>query len=392
MSDAGAAGTRRDTSGEAIAAWAAARGVRGGGARGGAGRHGRHRAPPRRVGGRRRGGPHPHHRRDRPRGPRRDAGGDARRAGRARRRASPSICGRGARPPFPRAVLSRGVAGVRGARAHREPPRLRRAGCGTASPPWTSWWTTRWTCCRAGPGTPDGAQGPHHARRPRGGGPRQRRVRGGRVRDGDGLGPRRRARRGAARGPRPPAAHGRAARAGGAAARRRGARRARGHLGLLEPTDADPAAAGAPPRASRAALVKPCDADEVVALGRRLIERKRLQERTGILGEHPGDPGGAHQDRAARAGLEHGADRGRVGDGQGAGGAGDPRPLAAARASRSSPSTARRSPRRCSSRSCSATRRGPSPARRSGGWAASSWRTAGPSSSTRSGRCRPRRR
>ncbi|MEK7668588.1 MAG: sigma-54 dependent transcriptional regulator [Gemmatimonadota bacterium] len=57
-------------------------------------------------------------------------------------------------------------------------------------------------------------------------------------------------------------------------------------LGLLEPTDADPAAL-----ASRLgitfALVKPCDAEEVVALGRRLIERKRLQERTGIIGEHP---------------------------------------------------------------------------------------------------------
>ena len=57
-------------------------------------------------------------------------------------------------------------------------------------------------------------------------------------------------------------------------------------LGLLEPTDAEPEA-----RAHRlgltAALVKPCVPEDVVALGRRLIERKRLQERTGILGEHP---------------------------------------------------------------------------------------------------------
>ena len=57
-------------------------------------------------------------------------------------------------------------------------------------------------------------------------------------------------------------------------------------LGLLEPTDADGDA-----RAHRvgltAALMKPCSPEEVVALGRRLIERKRLQERTGILGEHP---------------------------------------------------------------------------------------------------------
>ena len=58
-------------------------------------------------------------------------------------------------------------------------------------------------------------------------------------------------------------------------------------LGLLEPTDADPAAL-AHRLGISAALIKPCDADEVAALGRRLIERKRLQERTGIIGEHPG--------------------------------------------------------------------------------------------------------
>ncbi len=57
-------------------------------------------------------------------------------------------------------------------------------------------------------------------------------------------------------------------------------------LGLLEPTDADPAAA-ALRLGLTAALAKPLDASEVVALGRRLIERKRLQERTGILGDHP---------------------------------------------------------------------------------------------------------
>ncbi len=57
-------------------------------------------------------------------------------------------------------------------------------------------------------------------------------------------------------------------------------------LGLLEPTDADPAAA-AVRLGLTAALVKPVDAPEVVALGRRLIERKRLQERTRILGDHP---------------------------------------------------------------------------------------------------------
>lgn len=57
-------------------------------------------------------------------------------------------------------------------------------------------------------------------------------------------------------------------------------------LGLLEPTDADPASAALRLGLS-ATLIKPVDAAEVVALGRRLIERKRLQERTRILGDHP---------------------------------------------------------------------------------------------------------
>jgi DNA-binding NtrC family response regulator len=57
-------------------------------------------------------------------------------------------------------------------------------------------------------------------------------------------------------------------------------------LGLLEPTDADPAAV-AQRLGLTAAVVKPVDAEEMVALGRRLIERKQLQERTGILGDHP---------------------------------------------------------------------------------------------------------
>ena len=57
-------------------------------------------------------------------------------------------------------------------------------------------------------------------------------------------------------------------------------------LGLLEPTDADPAAL-AQRLGLTAALVKPCDPVEVAALGKRLVERKRLQERTGIIGDHP---------------------------------------------------------------------------------------------------------
>ncbi len=58
-------------------------------------------------------------------------------------------------------------------------------------------------------------------------------------------------------------------------------------LGLVEGTDADP-----PALARRlglaGVLAKPAPADEVVAAGRRLIERKKLQVRTGILGEDPG--------------------------------------------------------------------------------------------------------
>jgi DNA-binding NtrC family response regulator len=56
-------------------------------------------------------------------------------------------------------------------------------------------------------------------------------------------------------------------------------------LGLLEPTDAD--AANVVYRLGLTAVAtKPVDAPDVVALGRRLIERKQLQERTGILGDH----------------------------------------------------------------------------------------------------------
>jgi DNA-binding NtrC family response regulator len=57
-------------------------------------------------------------------------------------------------------------------------------------------------------------------------------------------------------------------------------------LALLEPTDADPVAA-AHRMGVTAAVPKPVDAGETVALARRLIERKQLQERTGILGDHP---------------------------------------------------------------------------------------------------------
>ncbi len=57
-------------------------------------------------------------------------------------------------------------------------------------------------------------------------------------------------------------------------------------LGLVEPGDLDPAEV-AHRMGLSAIMIKPVAADEVVAAGRRLIERKKLQLRTGILGEHP---------------------------------------------------------------------------------------------------------
>jgi DNA-binding NtrC family response regulator len=58
-------------------------------------------------------------------------------------------------------------------------------------------------------------------------------------------------------------------------------------LGLVEPTDTDPEHL-AHALGLSGFLVKPAPADEVVAAGRRLIERKKLQLRTGIIGEAAG--------------------------------------------------------------------------------------------------------
>ena len=55
-------------------------------------------------------------------------------------------------------------------------------------------------------------------------------------------------------------------------------------LGLVEPTDEDPGEI-AEKLGLTAWLVKPADPAEVTATVRRLIERRRLQQRTGILGE-----------------------------------------------------------------------------------------------------------
>ena len=163
-------------------------------------------------------------------------------------------------------------------------------------------------------------------------------------------------------------------------------------LALLEPTDDASRAIAIARLGPHARVMKPVKPDEVVAdhppadrpPPAAAAHRHQRPERGGA--------GGAGQDRADGAGLEHGADPGRVGHRQGAGREGDARLSARGAASRSSRSTARRCRRRCSSPSCSATRRAPSPARPSGGWGGSSWPTRGRSSSTRSARCRRRPR
>jgi DNA-binding NtrC family response regulator len=58
-------------------------------------------------------------------------------------------------------------------------------------------------------------------------------------------------------------------------------------LGLVEHTDTDPATVARTLGLS-GILIKPAAPEEIVAAGRRLIERKKLQLRTGILGEDPG--------------------------------------------------------------------------------------------------------
>src|SRR5438046_1883899 len=57
-------------------------------------------------------------------------------------------------------------------------------------------------------------------------------------------------------------------------------------LGLVEPTEPDPKVL-AKSLGLTAWLRKPSDAGEVVATVKRLIERRRLQQRTGIIGESP---------------------------------------------------------------------------------------------------------
>ena len=92
------------------------------------------------------------------------------------------------------------------------------------------------------------------------------------------------------------------------------------------------------------------------ALGESVRQHHRQQQRDGA---------GVRNGRDRRADRQHGARHRRVGDGQGTGGARDPRPIARAASGRSWRSTAGRCRRRCSIRSCSATcaDRSPAPTR-----------------------------
>ena len=114
ISDAGHRGERADTSGDAIAAWAAARGyARRRAARSCPTRPAGSRAMLIAVGRRRRRRPRPHHRRHRAHPARRHPRSHPRRA----RREAPGIAEAlrmAVYPRFPRAALSRGMAGVRG--------------------------------------------------------------------------------------------------------------------------------------------------------------------------------------------------------------------------------------------------------------------------------------
>ena len=57
-------------------------------------------------------------------------------------------------------------------------------------------------------------------------------------------------------------------------------------LGLVESTEPDPKELAAE-LGLTAVLEKPADADEVARVVRRLVDRRRLQQRTGIIGESP---------------------------------------------------------------------------------------------------------
>src|SRR5213080_5028673 len=161
-------------------------------------------------------------------------------------------------------------------------------------------------------------------------------------------------------------------------------------LGLVEETEPD--AKGLARRLGLTGyLEKPADPSEVAATVRRLIERRKLQQRTGIIGESP-----AIQEVLVK--IEQMAPVSATVLIEGESGTG--KELVARAIHDLSPRRAKpfiavncaAIPDTLLESELFGLRRERSPAPPSGGWVASSWPTAAPSSSTRSGRWRPRRR
>ena len=139
-------------------------------------------------------------------------------------------------------------------------------------------------------------------------------------------------------------------------------------------------------------FAKPIDIDEVVLIGRRLIERERLRELTGIVGETD-----VMEEVLERVVQIASVDstvliQGESGTGKELVARGHPCAARGDATGRSSRSTAPRSPRRCWRASSSATRRARSPAPSAPRKGLFELATAAPSSSTRSARCRSPRR
>ena len=153
-------------------------------------------------------------------------------------------------------------------------------------------------------------------------------------------------------------------------------------------------------------IVKPCNPQEISLLVTRIIKVKKLERENEILRRRLSGRWRFHDllSKSPRmqeifALVKDVASlrstvliTGRERHGQGARRARPPLLRRPRRASRSSASPARPSPRRSSSRSSSGTRRGRSPAPPSGGRGSSSWPRAGRSSSTRSATSRRRSR
>ena len=147
---------------------------------------------------------------------------------------------------------------------------------------------------------------------------------------------------------------------------RRGARRPAQRAGAAPPGRREPRAAAEP------------------AGARQPLRRDHRQELADAAGLRPDHPGGAEPD--------HDPDQRRERHRQGADRALAAPELGRAPIAPSSPSTPATCRRTCSSRTCSATSRGPSPARSTRRRGCSSWPTRGRSSSTRSATSRSRPR